>query len=115
MPCLFVQPGTPPITQLLVAVDRSPQALRVFAAGRDFAAAAGAALRVATVGEISAREIVPDILAKTAACDPDVLGFGYDRGGPERAVSSRGVARRLAHAAPLSVLAIPLETEGARP
>ncbi len=115
VPCLFVQPGTPPITQLLVAVDRSPQALRVFAAGRDFAAAAGAALRVTTVGEISAREIVPDILAKTAVCDPDVLGFGYDRGGPERAASSRGVARRLAHAAPLSVLAIPLETEGARP
>ena len=51
VPCLFVQPGTPPITQLLVAVDRSPQALRVFAAGRDFAAAAGAALRVTTVGE----------------------------------------------------------------
>jgi len=115
VPCLFVQPGTPPITQLLVAVDRSPQALRVFAAGRDFAAAAGAAIRVATVEETSAREIVPDILARTAACDPDVLGFGYDRSEPERSGKWRSTARRLAHAAPLSVLAIPLETEGARP
>jgi nucleotide-binding universal stress UspA family protein len=115
VPCLFVQPGAPPITQLLVAVDRSPQALRVFAAGRDFAAAAGAAIRVATVEAISAPEIVPDILARTAACDPDVLGFGYDRSDPERFGKRRSTARRLAHAAPLSVLAIPLETEGARP
>jgi nucleotide-binding universal stress UspA family protein len=115
VPCLFVQPGTPPITQLLVAVDRSPQALRVFAAGRDFAAAAGAAIRVATVEETSTSEMVPDILARTAACDPDVLGFGYDRSDPERPGKRGGMARRLAHAAPLSVLAIPLEMEGARP
>ena len=52
VPCLL-QPGTPPITQLLVAVDGSPQALRVLAAGRDFAAAAGAAIRVATVKELN--------------------------------------------------------------
>jgi nucleotide-binding universal stress UspA family protein len=115
VPCLFVQPGTPPITQLLVAVDRSPQALRVFAAGRDFAAAAGAAIRVATVEETSTSEMVPDILARTAACAPDVLGFGYDRSDPERPGKRAGMARRLAHAAPLSVLAIPLEMEGARP
>ena len=73
------------------------------------------AIRVATVEEIRNREIVPEILAKTTACGPDVLGFGYDRSGPERAGRSRDTARRLAHAAPLSVLAIPLETEGARP
>ena len=48
----------------------------------------------------------PDILARTAACDPDVLGFGYDRSDPERPGKRAGMARRLAHAAPLSVLAI---------
>jgi nucleotide-binding universal stress UspA family protein len=114
VPCLFVQPGTPPITELLVAVDRSPLALRVFAACRDFAVAAGAVMHVTTVGETRNGEIVPEILARAAACDPDVLGFGYERG-PERALKGRGTARRLTHAAAQSVLAIPLETEGARP
>ena len=112
VPCLFAQPGAPPITHLLVAVDRSPLAVRVFAACRDFAAAAGAVLQVTTVEEAPRGEIVPEILARAAACAPDVLGFGYRRG-PERAVRGRGMACRLTHAAPLSVLAIPLEAEGA--
>ena len=70
VPCLFVQPGTPPITELLVAVDRSPLALRVFAACRDFAVEAGAVIHVTTVGEARTGQIVPEILARAAACHP---------------------------------------------
>jgi nucleotide-binding universal stress UspA family protein len=52
--------------------------------------------------------VVPEILAEVAASVPDVLAFGYHRGGPPGIIEGSSTARQLAHTAPVSVLAIPL-------
>jgi nucleotide-binding universal stress UspA family protein len=52
--------------------------------------------------------VVPQILAEVAASRPDVLAFGYHRGGPPGIIEGSSTARHLAHTAPVSVLAIPL-------
>jgi nucleotide-binding universal stress UspA family protein len=152
VPCLFVQPGCPPIRQLLVALDGSERGMSVLAAARGFAEAVGAAIRVVTVEDVDAphpqvlasplpltrssrlrREVepivaqttgsgrpadtgvavrrgivVPEILAEVAASGPDVLAFGYHRGGPPGIIEGSSTARQLAHTAPVSVLTIPL-------
>jgi nucleotide-binding universal stress UspA family protein len=51
---------------------------------------------------------VPEILAEVAASGPDVLAFGYHRGGPPGIIEGSSTARQLAHTAPVSVLTIPL-------
>jgi nucleotide-binding universal stress UspA family protein len=151
VPCLFVQPGSSPIGQLLVALDGSDRGMSVLTAARGFAEAAGAAIRVVTVEDVDApppqvlasrlpltrsdrlqREVdpigaqttgsrgpdtsvsvrqglvVPEILAEVAASGPDVLAFGYHRGGPPGIIEGSSTARQLAHTASVSVLAIPL-------
>lgn len=152
VPCLFVQPGSSPIGQLLVALDGSERGMSVLTAARGFAEAAGAAIRVVTVEDVDAphpqvlasnvpltrsgrlqREVdpigahatrsrgpantgvsvrqglvVPEILAEVAASGPDVLVFGYHRGGAPGIIEGSSTARQLAHTAPVSVLAIPL-------
>jgi nucleotide-binding universal stress UspA family protein len=152
VPCLFVQPGTEPIGQLLVALDGSERGMSVLTFSRDFAEAVGAAIRVVTVEDVYALQtlvpapavplartrrlqyeaepivarsagsrgpadtgvsvrqghIVPEILAEVAASRPDVLAFGYHRGGPPGIIEGSSTARHLAHTAPVSVLAIPL-------
>src|SRR3954466_12334320 len=110
VPCLFVQPGTPPITQLLVAVDRSPQALRVFAAGRDFAAAAGAAIgwprsrrpppaRSCPISSPGPPPAIPMSSGSgTTAVSPSAAGSGAARRAgsrtPRRSACSRSRSRR---------------------
>ena len=152
VPCLFVQPGSSPIGQLLVALDGSDRGRSVLTASRDFAEAVGAAIRVVTVEDVDAPQpqmlaspvpltrstrrqyeaepivartngshgpadtgvsvrqghVVPEILAEVAASGPDVLVFGYHRGGPPGIIEGSSTARQLAHTAPVSVLAIPL-------
>jgi nucleotide-binding universal stress UspA family protein len=152
VPCLFVQPGSSPIGQLLVALDGSERGMSVLTAARGFAEAAGAAIRVVTVEDVDAphpqvlasnvpltrsgrlqREVdpigahatrsrgpantgvsvrqglvVPEILAEVAASGPDVLVFGYHRGGAPGIIEGSSTGRQLAHTAPVSVLAIPL-------
>jgi nucleotide-binding universal stress UspA family protein len=152
VPCLFVQPGSSPIGQVLVALDGSERGMSVLTASRRFAEAVGAAIRVVTVEDVDAphpqvlaaplpltrssrlqREVkpivaqttgssspadtgvavrrgvvVPEILAEVAASGPDVLAFGYHRGGPPGIIEGSSTARQLAHTAPVSVLAIPL-------
>jgi nucleotide-binding universal stress UspA family protein len=152
VPCLFVQPGSSPIGQLLVALDGSDRGMSVLTAARGFAEAAGAAIRVVTVEDVDApppqvlasrlpltrsdrlqREVdpigahatrsrgpantgvsvrqglvVPEILAEVAASGPDVLVFGYHRGGAPGIIEGSSTGRQLAHTAPVSVLAIPL-------
>ena len=49
MPCLFVEQGALPLSQLLVALDGSERGMRVYAASRDFAQALGLGLTVVTV------------------------------------------------------------------
>jgi nucleotide-binding universal stress UspA family protein len=52
--------------------------------------------------------IVPQILAEVEASHPDVLVFGYHRGGPSGMIEAGSTARHLAHTAPCAVLTIPL-------
>jgi nucleotide-binding universal stress UspA family protein len=54
VPCLFVQPGSASICQVLVALDGSDRGMSVLTACRGFAEAAGAAIRVVTVEEVNA-------------------------------------------------------------
>ena len=152
VPGLFVQPGSSPIGQLLVALDGSERGMSVLTAARGFADAVGAAIRVVTVEDVDAphpqllasslpltrssrlrREVepivaqttgsrspadtgvtirrglvVPEILAEVAVSGPDVLAFGYHRGGQPGIIEGRSTARQLTHTAPVSVLAIPL-------
>jgi nucleotide-binding universal stress UspA family protein len=49
MATLFVEQGAPPLSRLLVALDGSERGMRVYAAARDFAHAAGLGLTVVTV------------------------------------------------------------------
>lgn len=150
VPCLFVQPGSGPIREALVALDGSERGMRVLAATRGFARSVGATIRVVTVEDqepspssglavpftrssrlqravasIASREtgphpvedsglavrrgpIVREILAEVADGHPDVLAFGYHRGGPPGIIEGSSVARQLTHTAPVNVLAIPL-------
>ena len=152
VPCLFVQPGSSPIGQLLVALDGSDRGMSVLTAARGLAEAVGAAIRVVTVEDVDAPHpqalaspvpltrsgrlqrqvhpigapttesrgpadtrvsvrqglVVPEILAEVAASGPDVLAFGYHRGGAPGIIEGSSTARQLAHTAPVSVLAIPL-------
>jgi nucleotide-binding universal stress UspA family protein len=52
--------------------------------------------------------VVRELLAEVAGGEADVLAFGYHRGGPPGIIEGSSTARQLAHAAPVSVLAIPL-------
>lgn len=49
VPCLFVEHGALPLSQLLVALDGSDRGMRVYAAARDFAQAVDLGLTVVTV------------------------------------------------------------------
>jgi nucleotide-binding universal stress UspA family protein len=49
LPCLFVEQGAFPLSQLLVALDGSDRGMRVYAAARDFAQTVGLGLTVVTV------------------------------------------------------------------
>jgi nucleotide-binding universal stress UspA family protein len=49
-----------------------------------------------------------EILAEVAAANPDVLVFGFRRGGPPGMLEGKSVGRRLAHACPCATLTIPL-------
>jgi nucleotide-binding universal stress UspA family protein len=49
LPCLFVEQGALPLSQLLVALDGSDRGMRVYAAARDFARAVDLGLTVVTV------------------------------------------------------------------
>jgi len=49
-----------------------------------------------------------EILAEVAAANPDVLAFGFRRGGPPGMLEGKSVGRRLAHACPCATLTIPL-------
>jgi len=72
--------------------------------GRELEAVAGARTAV----EIRRGAIVPQILAEVEASKPDVLVFGYHRGGPPGMIEAGSTARHLAHTAPCAVLTIPL-------
>jgi nucleotide-binding universal stress UspA family protein len=61
-----------------------------------------------TAVEIRRGAIVPQILAEVEASHPDVLVFGYHRGGPPGMIEAGSTARHLAHTAPCAVLTIPL-------
>ena len=52
--------------------------------------------------------VVPEVLAEVSASGADVLAFGNHRGGPSGILEAGGTARHLLHAAPVSVLAVPL-------
>jgi len=49
VPCLFVEQGALPLSQLLVALDGTDRGMRVYAAAREFAHALGVTLTVVTV------------------------------------------------------------------
>jgi len=135
VPCLFVQPGSGPIREMLVALDGTEQGMHVSAATRGFARSVGAAMRVVTVEdqeaspalmpavaltrsirlqpenpEVAVRRgsVVREILAEVVESRTDVLAFGYHRSGPPGIIEGSSTARQLAHTAPVSVLAIPL-------
>lgn len=61
VPCLFVEQGALPLSQLLVALDGSDRGMRVYAAARDFAQAVGLGLSVVTV-ECGDRSEASDLL-----------------------------------------------------
>jgi nucleotide-binding universal stress UspA family protein len=49
VPCLFVEQGALPLSQLLVALDGSDRGMRVYPSARDFAQVIGAGITVVTV------------------------------------------------------------------
>ena len=49
-----------------------------------------------------------EILAEVASGNPDVLVFGFRRGGPPGMLEGKSIGRRLAHASPCATLTIPL-------
>jgi nucleotide-binding universal stress UspA family protein len=53
-------------------------------------------------------DIAESVLAEVQQNGDDVLVIGYHRGGPPGVLEAGSVARRLAHAAPCTVLTIPL-------
>ncbi|HEU4525734.1 MAG TPA: universal stress protein [Gemmatimonadales bacterium] len=64
VPCLFVENGALPLSQLLVALDGSDRGMRVYAAARDFARAVDLGLTVVTVecgDEPAAVDLVPPL------------------------------------------------------
>jgi nucleotide-binding universal stress UspA family protein len=72
--------------------------------GRELEAIKGARTAV----EIRRGAIVPQILAEVEASHPDVLVFGYHRGGPPGMIEAGSTGRHLVHTAPCAVLTIPL-------
>lgn len=58
VPCLFVEQGASPLSQMLVALDGSDRGMRVFATARDFADSVGAALTVVTVEDSGASPLL---------------------------------------------------------
>jgi len=136
VPCLFVQPGSRPIREILVALDGTERGMRVLAGARGVADAVRAHARVVTVEEEEPSEalapapprarslelerkvegsvgirrgpIVKEILAEVVERAPDVLAIGYHLGGPPGIIEGSSIARQLIHTAPVSVLAIPL-------
>jgi nucleotide-binding universal stress UspA family protein len=136
VPCLFVQPGSRPIREILVALDGTERGMRVLAGARAVADAVRAHARVVTVEEEEPSEalapapprarslelerkvegsvgirrgpIVKEILAEVVERAPDVLAIGYHLGGPPGIIEGGSIARQLIHTAPVSVLAIPL-------
>ncbi|HEU4473280.1 MAG TPA: universal stress protein [Gemmatimonadales bacterium] len=137
VPCLFVQPGSRPIREILVALDGSERGMRVLAGARTVADSVRARSRVVTVEEEEPTEafapapprarslelerkvegsaigirrgaVVKEILTEVAERAPDVLAIGYHRGGPPGIIEGSSTARQLTHTAPVSVLAIPL-------
>jgi nucleotide-binding universal stress UspA family protein len=52
-------------------------------------------------------EVVEEIVSVIAEVGTDVLALGFHRGGPPLVVSAGSVSRRLVHAAPCAVLAVP--------
>lgn len=52
--------------------------------------------------------IVGEILAEVDQREPEILAFGYHRGGPPGFIEGGSTGRQLMHTAPASVLAIPL-------
>ena len=136
VPCLFVQPGSRPVHEILVALDGSERGMRVLAGARALADSVGARARVVTVEEEEPSEalapapprarslelerkvegsvgirrgpIVKEILAEVVERAPDVLAIGYHLGGPPGIIEGGSIARQLIHTAPVSVLAIPL-------
>ena len=136
VPCLFVQPGSRPIGEILVALDGTERGMRVLAGARAVADAVRAHARVVTVEEEEPSEalapapprarslelerkvegsvgirrgpIVKEILAEVVERAPDVLAIGYHLGGPPGIIEGSSIARQLIHTAPVSVLAIPL-------
>jgi nucleotide-binding universal stress UspA family protein len=64
VPCLFVENGALPLSQLLVALDGSDRGMRVYAAARDFAQAVDLGLTVVTVecgDPAEAADLVPPL------------------------------------------------------
>jgi nucleotide-binding universal stress UspA family protein len=64
LPCLFVEQGALPLSQLLIALDGSDRGMRVYAAARDFAQAVGLGLTVVTVecgDQLEALDPVPPL------------------------------------------------------
>jgi nucleotide-binding universal stress UspA family protein len=136
VPCLFVQPGSRPIREILVALDGTERGMRVLAGARAVADAVRAHARVVTVEEEEPSEalapapprarslelerrvegsvgirrgpIVKEILAEVVERAPDMLAIGYHLGGPPGIIEGSSIARQLIHTAPVSVLAIPL-------
>ena len=136
VPCLFVQPGSRPIGEILVALDGTERGMRVLAGARAVADAVRAHARVVTVEEEEPSEalapapprarslelerkvegsvgirrgpIVKEILAEVVERAPDVLAIGYHLGGPPGIIEGSSIGRQLIHTAPVSVLAIPL-------
>jgi nucleotide-binding universal stress UspA family protein len=136
VPCLFVQPGSRPMREILVALDGTERGMRVLAGARAVADAVRAHARVVTVEEEEPSEalapapprarslelerkvegsvgirrgpIVKEILAEVVERAPDVLAIGYHLGGPPGIIEGGSIARQLIHTAPVSVLAIPL-------
>ena len=136
VPYLFVQPGSRPMREILVALDGTERGMRVLAGARAVADAVRAHARVVTVEEEEPSEalapapprarslelerkvegsvgirrgpIVKEILAEVVERAPDVLAIGYHLGGPPGIIEGGSIARQLIHTAPVSVLAIPL-------
>jgi nucleotide-binding universal stress UspA family protein len=68
----------------------------------------GGASTAETAVSIRRGRVVPEVLAEVAATGAGVLAFGCHRGGPLGLLEGGGTAHQLAHAAPVSVLTIPL-------
>ena len=95
VPCLFVEHGALPLSQLLVALDGSDRGMWVYAAARDFAQSVGLGLTVVTV-EAADRPVAVDPAPSLPLTRgyPDVHGGGrLHPPGPPRGRGARGPRR----------------------